>query len=515
MAFVARRNSEGKVVDRVVLTGRSKVSSPLLSLSDEESDAETLQSYSGRTEGAPTVRYTGSHMMNDDCETDVESACIYDCGESIRDTDGESMANYTIRYEDPCCGAVGQDSGYGELESDCENGKCEAEAETDADADVATIKCWRDTKSIASEEERETVTDTETLQLRAELSSLASFESSTVCGKTGLTGIGGSLGNLSTMTPNKLDSVTDQMMNLDLTMGAETSLSRRTYILGENTVRGEYCASPMPGSRRDDCSSTDSTCSWSDMYANAIQHSESRSNFVPSLSLNMSETTSSGTSTYYRALDDDKVERQGQVAYEDWLCRKERQKQQKLLAAKQERERREEEAALRQRLSQERFDAWCKQKTQQKKQAVSGSSSMSSLKSTQKSAQRDASKNKLKGAQKILAKSAEKSTAKSPTNQGPPDPKAHLEEWERLKDKQQQRERERLRKQQEAKMRTEQMRKRKSEMAWENWMKSVQTRPKPVPLNQGLDTLRGTVSNIYINPIEWVSNIDVNDSRGN
>ncbi|XP_037942712.1 coiled-coil domain-containing protein 34-like [Teleopsis dalmanni] len=41
--------------------------------------------------------------------------------------------------------------------------------------------------------------------------------------------------------------------------------------------------------------------------------------------------------------------------------------------------------------------------------------------------------------------------------------------------------------------------------AFERWLRDVDKKPKPVPLNRGLFTLRGSVSYMYVNPNEWQS----------
>uniref|UniRef100_A0A8W7P5K3 Coiled-coil domain-containing protein n=1 Tax=Anopheles coluzzii TaxID=1518534 RepID=A0A8W7P5K3_ANOCL len=43
---------------------------------------------------------------------------------------------------------------------------------------------------------------------------------------------------------------------------------------------------------------------------------------------------------------------------------------------------------------------------------------------------------------------------------------------------------------------------------YQEWLKSAKHKPKPVPLNQGPHTLRGTVSQIFINPQPWKSNVE-------
>uniref|UniRef100_A0A182X6H6 Coiled-coil domain-containing protein n=1 Tax=Anopheles quadriannulatus TaxID=34691 RepID=A0A182X6H6_ANOQN len=47
-----------------------------------------------------------------------------------------------------------------------------------------------------------------------------------------------------------------------------------------------------------------------------------------------------------------------------------------------------------------------------------------------------------------------------------------------------------------------------SDEIYQEWLKSAKHKPKPVPLNQGPHTLRGTVSQIFINPQPWKSNVE-------
>ncbi|XP_062559747.1 uncharacterized protein LOC134224422 isoform X2 [Armigeres subalbatus] len=43
---------------------------------------------------------------------------------------------------------------------------------------------------------------------------------------------------------------------------------------------------------------------------------------------------------------------------------------------------------------------------------------------------------------------------------------------------------------------------------YNEWLKTSASKPKPVPLNQGIDSLRGSISKMYINPVPWKSNTD-------
>ncbi|XP_058123621.1 coiled-coil domain-containing protein 34-like [Anopheles ziemanni] len=47
-----------------------------------------------------------------------------------------------------------------------------------------------------------------------------------------------------------------------------------------------------------------------------------------------------------------------------------------------------------------------------------------------------------------------------------------------------------------------------SEEIYKEWLKSSKNKPRPVPLNQGPHTLRGTVSKIFVNPQPWKSPCD-------
>ncbi|GJQ71679.1 hypothetical protein Trydic_g11374 [Trypoxylus dichotomus] len=48
-----------------------------------------------------------------------------------------------------------------------------------------------------------------------------------------------------------------------------------------------------------------------------------------------------------------------------------------------------------------------------------------------------------------------------------------------------------------------------SVIAYEEWLRLAKYKPKPIPLNQGLQTLRSAVSVTYVNPTPWVPNIDL------
>lgn len=543
MAFVARRNIEGKLVECQVISGHG--TSSALQLSDQSDDDNDLGSmdtgYSNRSFKSPTVRYVSSkEQLQEDSEP--ENCYSYDeseCSEltALGDLDSpnstDSPDTYFDEYEGTGTDEPDDDEQISiETEVECSVSKQlviektvleEAEEEQQSpnnldtlsmeSFDVDTISSPRDEVRLLEQDNRSIgsfdvstvcresiLGDLESIEVATicqpkqfeDNSSMVSTDVSTICkSKGGQSKVRtfddtislGSCNSVSMVRPKKkkqgiaLDSISTSTFECQ---GQDTN---RTYNVHSNAVR------------RDDCSSA-STCSWTDMYGGALQPSDSRSNIVPSLSLNLSTTSSSGSTTYFRNCDD-KKERQGQ-AYQEWVKRKERQKQEKKQAAIQERQKRDAETAMRQRLAKERYQEWIRQKElQQKKEASSSAKSSSSSASYQSNSSIPI----------VNKRQVSKETTEAD--------KKRREQWERMKKMQEARERERVRLLRITQQKLEAQRKEKSDGAWKNWMKSVGKRAKPVPLNQGFDSLRGTIANIYINPNQWVSNIDTNDSRGN
>jgi len=78
-----------------------------------------------------------------------------------------------------------------------------------------------------------------------------------------------------------------------------------------------------------------------------------------------------------------------------------------------------------------------------------------------------------------------------------------VESWWHKKQEQQQRQRLEKQRHIQKKESETQRRKQLASMAWQKWMSNVYDKPKPVPMNQGIDSLRATVSQIYTNPVPW------------
>ncbi|KAH8352845.1 hypothetical protein KR084_006759 [Drosophila pseudotakahashii] len=525
MAFVARRSSDGSVVDRQQVSGR-RTMRPLSSSDISDEDSESVLGYTNRTYGAPTVRFVGQGDGEADIDGELEPQSKGTTEEHSEDAD----IQFEDSLEDPTdvsdsetdsilsfCNQLEEEEAIDALRSRMMNFTDEDPEES---GDVAAEDV--DQKSMGKGDDA-AVTDTETvMNFDQDVMSLSSFDSCTPT-VTQRAEEMDNLDNLSCRTFFKQDMLDNVSTKTFFKQDKLDGLSGRTFHK-QSASKDKRRRSPADlesdqghmssrtydlsnggsnrGSNRLHDGSSMSTCSWSEMYGGAVQPSDGRSAIVPSLSL---ASATSDTSTYFKNLEESK-ERHGQAAYEDWKARKAAQKQKSLLAAKQEREKREAEVALRQKLSQERFQEWCRRKElqqqqQQKQQLIRKKTATSS----QSSSGNSSASSCISGSGSAFGSGSHV----GPVKKVPPEvTKKRVQEWERIKAKQQHCERERLRRLQDNKQKLEKDRKQRSEGAWKNWMKQVDKRAKPVPLNQGFDTLRGTISNIYINPVQWVSNID-------
>ncbi|XP_017110409.1 uncharacterized protein LOC108134568 [Drosophila elegans] len=217
------------------------------------------------------------------------------------------------------------------------------------------------------------------------------------------------------------------------------------------------------GGRSSDKDSTASMCSWEEAMS------------LPSLRLGVGSDGAGGSPplTYTRRLDPLRVERSADEAYENWLSGKRRQCQYKLRAEQAEREAQREQMALRQRMAKEKYEQWCRQKA---------SSSAS------KAAQAAQAARPVQVPPRTTAASAEN----------------HLQAWELQKLRLAEQRRMELRSAERRRQQEKLLRRQQAEQAFQRWMSNVAQRPKPVPTSQGMQSLRGTVSDIFINPNQWV-----------
>ncbi|KAH8255419.1 hypothetical protein KR038_002883 [Drosophila bunnanda] len=552
MAFVARRNSDGEVVDRQQVSGLDGSRPlPLSDMSDEEL-SDSVMGYTSRSYGAPTVRFMGlgegdadagdieGELEEDNLEVDnleVDNLEVDALSGDDSDDDSDSITNFCNQLdEEEANDAIHRLKFEEQLNVMKHLEKLEDRCDLDEDD-------MTDELTMLGKPDDSVATDTETvMNSDQDLQSLCSFGSCTPT-LTQRDAVNSELDNLSAKThfiEDDQDIISDMnfpMEDKQDDMSPTTSLqednldslSARTYNkppsipkrerrrdpdldqLSSRTYDMSNCGGSLRGSLRSGGqhdNSSMSTCSWTDMYRGALEPSEGGRAIVPSLSL---ASSTSDTSTYYKSLGENK-ERHNQAAFENWKARKAVQKQKSLLAAKQEREKREAEAALRQQQAQARFQEWCRRKEEQQQQerkkplnlrkSGSGNSSGSVSSSGSGSGSGSGSSS---GSGPVSRPGAARKAASEAT-------RMRLKEWQVIKTKQQQREREQKRRLEENKQKLEEERKQRSQGAWNNWMKQVDKRAKPVPLNQGFDTLRGTISNIYINPVQWVSNIEPKES---
>ncbi|SPP86019.1 coiled-coil domain-containing protein 34 [Drosophila guanche] len=251
----------------------------------------------------------------------------------------------------------------------------------------------------------------------------------------------------------------------------------------------QYEDSQAMGDLMLDKDSTTSVCSWDEIISEETSSSPCMADdpclSIPSLKIRSqteTEAESEGYSpTYSQTIKALKLERPVKEAYDTWLSAKRQQKQYKAQAERQKEVELKKNIAERQKMAKESYERWCAAKSLQK----SASSSKTSLTTPPNKPVQNKSK----------SASAPRLDAAA---------QRRLQEWEMEKVKQA--EKRRLQQQREAARRHQEtlLRHKQADEAFEKWMQNVSQRPKPVPLNQGLASLRGTISELYINPNEWV-----------
>ncbi|XP_017155361.1 uncharacterized serine-rich protein C215.13-like [Drosophila miranda] len=176
--------------------------------------------------------------------------------------------------------------------------------------------------------------------------------------------------------------------------------------------------------------------------------------------------------------------------YDDWLAYKRRQRKEQQQRQMEERAARDFYAAQRKEIAQMVYQIWLKNKQREEEaQRVQNHIQLAAL-----NASFSLKSNPITV---VAAAKPVRNISKEEINQ-------ELESW-RLKKIQMQRSK--RQEEQLAKIKHEEdqfHRQRQSEMAIKKWFSTVHTKPKPVPMNQGFDSLRGTISKLYVNPQPWV-----------
>ncbi|KAH8281426.1 hypothetical protein KR054_000440 [Drosophila jambulina] len=208
---------------------------------------------------------------------------------------------------------------------------------------------------------------------------------------------------------------------------------------------------------------------------------------------------------YMRHIDTMKEYRKPDAAYENWYSAKRRQRLEKQKMLQQERDYELEQAKERKQLAEMCYDQWLKNKARQAAaQRVEAHMQSAAFKASQSvvknSALTSASSSTLAGPGSIASSSGNKTLR----NRSQDKIRKVVEEWWLKKQQQHQTQREEKRRALVSKALEQERRKELAQLAWQRWMSNVHEKPKPVPLNQGLDSLRGTISPMYINPRTWV-----------
>ncbi|KAH8356818.1 hypothetical protein KR200_006223 [Drosophila serrata] len=238
---------------------------------------------------------------------------------------------------------------------------------------------------------------------------------------------------------------------------------------------------------------------WSLMYGEI-----KKNHGVPSLILE------SGPSSvdYMRNIDSMKDYRKPDAAYENWYSAKRRQRLEKQKVQQQERDYEQERAKQRKEMAEMCYDQWLKAKDRQ--------AAAQRMEHHMQAAAFKASQSIAKNSTLTPASASGSSTSavpgsipsalpnKTSRNASQDEIRQVVEEWWLKKKQQHQTKREEKIRALVSKAQEQERRKELAELAWQRWMSNVDEKPKPVPLNQGMDSLRGSISPMYINPRSWV-----------
>lgn len=259
------------------------------------------------------------------------------------------------------------------------------------------------------------------------------------------------------------------------TVRYQQSQQQDTPIPSDHSSPAELYSSEPSSSTSSDCRSPESLYSWTDMYE-ALKGTGKNERLVPSLDL------STGTIEP----GDTKMHRAPEAAYENWYSAKQKKRMLKQMREKEKREHEEQMAMERRRSAEECYRIWCHKKDR--------------LAAEQRMSQHIAA-----AAYNLSGNSVtfRPQSVKAVRNVAPERVKLEVNKWFEHKAQLMEQERQARRKAELLKRKEQERRKLLSEKAWEMWISKVNEKPKPVPLNQGMASLRGTISELYINPKSW------------
>ncbi|XP_016976446.1 coiled-coil domain-containing protein 34 [Drosophila rhopaloa] len=261
----------------------------------------------------------------------------------------------------------------------------------------------------------------------------------------------------------------------------------RTYSIKDDT------ANPSPHSAGN----------WSVLY-DGLGRSGSRSNLVPSLCLSSQKSSFN----YLRHVEGIKVNREPQAAYENWYSAKQRQRLERQQLLKQERDCKQQMVEERQQLARMCYDQWLKDKARRAASLQLESHLQAAAMKASLALGRSPLLTPSPSPSSSLGSGSSSSAASRPTRNASKDEiRQVVEEWWLKKQQQHQAQRQQKRRAMLSRALDEERRRQLAQVAWKKWMSNVDAKPKPVPLNQGMDSLRGTISQLYVNPTPWLGPI--------
>ncbi|XP_017064319.2 uncharacterized protein LOC108103384 [Drosophila eugracilis] len=259
--------------------------------------------------------------------------------------------------------------------------------------------------------------------------------------------------------------------------------------LPQNTSTRTYSLKNLSGNP-----SPHSAGNWS-VY-DGIKKSDSRSNFVPSLCLGSQDSSLN----YLKHIDGIKMDREPEAAFESWYSAKQRQRLLRQKRLKQMQDANLQQVEERKQLARMCYDQWLKDKARQ----AANLQLQTHLQTAAMKASFALGKDPLLSTCSSLGPGSKSSAARPMRKVSQDEIRKVVEDWWLKKQRQQQMQREEKRRTMLSKALEEERRRRLSQIAWEKWISNVDAKPKPVPLNQGLDSLRGTISQLYVNPTPWM-----------
>ncbi|KAH8285827.1 hypothetical protein KR018_010938 [Drosophila ironensis] len=194
---------------------------------------------------------------------------------------------------------------------------------------------------------------------------------------------------------------------------------------------------------------------------------------------------------YLRHINGRKIDRE--AAYELWYCDKQRQRRKKLQMIKRKRDDDQQRQEERKQLAQMCYDQWLKDKAEL---AESQRFKKHIQTATMKASYALSKENPMVRPSRTIV-------ARSTRNVSQDEIRKVVESWWVKKQQQQQAQRQAQRRILAIKALAEERRKGLAQAAWQKWVGNVSQKPKPVPLNQGMDSLRATISPLYVNPKPW------------